>query len=158
MKKVIILITLLIFTVLLFSFAFFPIKGARISAKVPIDDATYITIRKMSEDTTSLLPVAQCTIPDEKLQEFILHFEDTALQSLYNLPFAIESEIRYYVSIETSDDSIWIDMKFYHDDAVIIDCVYGDRQAFHGRYSITRTNLIAFFDAMLQEYSEIKGG
>ena len=139
-------------------FLIFSMKGDLISAKIPIDEAKYVTICKISEDEIAELPVAERTISDEMLQEFIMYFEDMTLQNLYNLPFSIDSPIKYKVHVTTFNDKVWITMTFYDDDAVIIDGVYGDKPAFHGRYKIVRTNLVAFFETILQQYNEVKGG
>lgn len=151
MKRRFALILLLILIVLIIAFMLLPIKGERIFAKVPIDNAKQITIQKTSEHETEVLNVASCTVSDEAVQDFIEYFKDTTLQNLYGHSFPIESDIRYFVSVETSDDMVQINMKFYHDDAVLIDCVYGDRPAFHGRYKIGQTDLIALFEAMLDQ-------
>ncbi len=64
-------------------------------------------------------------------------------------PFAIDTEVRYFVYLCNSEGYAEGTMKFYGDKILIFDYVYGDRPATHKRYSIVSSSFKDFFESII---------
>lgn len=149
MIKKAILIVSAVSVLFLLVFINLPTSGKQILKNVPVDDANKIVICKTIDNGNGVFIVSECTIPREEIPNLVQHFSDTILYYIKENPFPIESEVRYDVHIVNNKNTVKADLKFYDDDALVIDCAYGDKPAFHRRYLIEKTKLIEFFENML---------
>lgn len=128
------------------------ISGDELFDQIPMENVTQITVQKTRENSASIEELGSFELTQSQIEQFYRIFSDTQLKDIGQRSFAINTEIRYFVFFLNSEGNADGTMKFYENEALILDYAYGDRPAIHKRYSIISSSLNDFFESIvLQE-------
>lgn len=135
----------LIFLISLFS----QVSGNEILGYIQKEDISLVTIEKTLENSDGMEQLKNHELTADELTQFYDYFAEMKLKNIDTSSFKIESEVRYYISFKNHDGNEVCTMKFYNDDALIFDYIYGTKSPVHERYKIINTGLVDYFELIL---------
>lgn len=129
-----------------------PEKG--VEAYINADDIEEIVVKKALEDGSGIEDCFVFSLEKEDINEFYAILSEIKVKNIKKQPFSINTNVRYYVYLNDSSSVSKGTMKFYGDEVLIFDYVYGDCPSIHKRYSITSSSIKDFFEARISQKKE----
>ena len=126
-------------------------SGAGLLDHIPIENITEITVQKTIDDGTTIEDRGTFELDQAEIDRFYEIFSETQIKDIGGQPFSFDTDIRYFVFFHDPEGRTNGTMKFYENEAVIFDYVYGDRPALHKRYRILSSSLNEFFRSICHE-------
>lgn len=151
-KKIVVRCLILIAVLLCILGRIFPEKG--VDDYIETDDIEEIVIKKVLEDGNGIEECCIFPLEKEDINEFYTILSEMNVTNLKTQPFSISKNIRYYVYLNDANGFSKGTMKFYGDEVLIFDYVYGDCPSIHKRYSITSSSIKYFFEARISQEKE----
>lgn len=148
------IVVLLSLGIFLFVFCGNRISGQELIDYIPTGNVTKIVVQKVLDDGVTIEDFGSFELDDSEIELFYTNLSSSTLKDIGEHSFTINNDVRYFVYLSNSSGYIEGTMKFYDDEILIFDYVYGDRPALHKRYSITSSTLIDFFNSIILLKSE----
>ena len=148
-KGVLFLIIALIGAIAIILYFNHHISGDKLLNHIQMDNITQVSVKKTLEDSDSIEDLGHFYLCESEIQEFFEIFSSCQLKDIRQQSFPISTDVRYYVFLFNSEGNIEGTMKFYEDDVLIFDYIYGDRPAIHKRYSIMSSSFKNFFESII---------
>lgn len=124
------------------------ISGDRLFDYIQVDNIVRITVQKTVESSSSAEDQGFFDLTRSEIERFYAVISDSEMKGIRGEAFGINTEVRYYVFLYNSEGYAEGTMKFYGDEELIFDYVYGDRPAIHKRYSIRVSSFEDFFESL----------
>lgn len=113
---------------------------------IRMENITEITVQKTLEDDNTIKDCGTFVLNQTETEEFYKIFSEARIKDIGRRPFSFNTKVRYYIYFNNFEGRTEGTMKFYENEIVIFDYVYGDRPAIHKRYSIISSSLKNFFE------------
>lgn len=131
-------------------FFYSQVSGIELLEYVERENISEILIRKTLEDGSGCWEAGVCTLSPEEIEQFYAYLENSQLKDIGIQAVPIESNIRYYVTLNRGGGRLAGQLEFYDDDILIFDYTYGNRPGVHKRYIIISSSISSFFEAVLK--------
>lgn len=123
-------------------------SGDKLLDYIPMENITEIKVQKTIDDGTTIEDCGNFELNQSEIEQFYKIFSEAQIKDIGGQPFTINTEVRYFVFFNDSKGRTEGTMKFYENEVMIFDYVYGDRPAIHKRYSIISSSLKDFFESI----------
>lgn len=126
------------------------VSGDKLFDYIAAEGIVHITVQKTIENSAAVEDLGSFALTPSERERFYALLSETRLKDLGARPFAIHTEVRYYVSLCNSEGYAEGTMKFYGNDTMLFDYASGGRPAVHKRYAVESSSLQEFFDSVCQ--------
>ena len=150
-KKVIVYLILLAFLLCAF---WGTLSGKEIVDYIEADGIEEIVIKKTLEDGNGIEDYCTFKLKSEDVRELYAMLSEMKVKNIGEKSFSINTNVRYYVYLNDANGFSKGTMKFYGDEVLIFDYVYGDRPPIHKRYSIVSSSIKDFFETRISQKEE----
>lgn len=129
-------------------------SGENIVDYIEADDIQEIIVKKTLEDGSGEEDCCTLKLEREEVTDFYAILSELKVKNIGKQPFPISTNVRYYVYLNDANGFSKGTMKFYEDEVLLFDYVYGDRPAIHKRYSVASSSIKDFFETMISQKIE----
>lgn len=148
-KKIVVTILSIILAIATIGYFTAQVTGKEVLEKMQRESIDTVVIEMISENSEDFSCLTSLELSADELSSFFEHLGNTRFRNLKTSPFAINTEIRYYLSFYDLDGREVCRMKFYGNDVLLVDYIYGTQPADHDRFKITSTSLGEWFEDIL---------
>lgn len=118
---------------------------------IEVDEIEEIIIKKTLEDGNGIEDCCTFKLESEDITEIYTILSEMKVKNIGEQPFSINTNVRYYVYLNDVTGFSKGTLKFYEDEVLIFDYVYGDHPSVHKRYSIISSSIKDFIETRISQ-------